>query len=121
MTDQKTLCIHHVDADGRSSAAIVRRALGPDVQLFEMNYGEPSPLELFLVSDQIIFVDFSLPKDEMAQLATHHQITWIDHHQSAIDELDGISTDWPGLRDTSEAACVLTWRYFFPDEPVQHF
>ncbi len=26
--------------------------------------------------------------------------------------------DWEGVRDISEAACVLCWRFFFPDRPV---
>ncbi|MCH7663016.1 MAG: hypothetical protein IH859_04000 [Chloroflexi bacterium] len=26
--------------------------------------------------------------------------------------------EWPGIRKLDEAACVLTWQYFFPDKPV---
>ncbi|HBY09499.1 MAG TPA: hypothetical protein DEH22_17580 [Chloroflexi bacterium] len=112
------LCLHHNDADGRACGAIVRRALGKEVTLYEMDYGESLPLELVVVADHILIVDFSLSKEEMAQLAIYHQFTWIDHHKSAIDELEGIADDWAGVRDTSEAACVLTWRYFFPDQAV---
>jgi oligoribonuclease NrnB/cAMP/cGMP phosphodiesterase (DHH superfamily) len=65
-----------------------------------------------------LVVDFSLSKDEMETLAAYHQFTWIDHHKSALDEMDGSADSWAGVRDTSEAACVLTWRYFFPDQPV---
>jgi len=45
-----TLCIYHNDADGRASAAIVRRALGHDVTLYEMKYGDSLPLEELLQS-----------------------------------------------------------------------
>ncbi|MBU0511332.1 MAG: hypothetical protein KKD28_03050 [Chloroflexi bacterium] len=114
----QTLCLHHNDADGRASAAIVRRALGADVQLYEMDYGNFLPLEQVLVSEQIIVVDFSLPREDMQRLAAYHQFTWIDHHKSAIDELAEIASEWPGIRDTREAACVLTWKYFFPDQPI---
>ena len=114
----QTLCIHHNDADGRASAAIVRRALGPDVWLCEANYGDPIPLERVLVSDHIVIVDFSLPKDEMEKLATHHQLTWIDHHKTSLDEMTGVADEWPGIRDPDKAACVLTWNYFFPNLPV---
>jgi oligoribonuclease NrnB/cAMP/cGMP phosphodiesterase (DHH superfamily) len=113
-----TLCLHHNDADGRACGAIVRRALGKDVNFYEMDFGDCLPLDLIVISDHILIVDFSLPKDEMVKLATYHQLTWIDHHQSAIDEMDGTANSWPGVRDTSDAACVLTWRYFFPDKPV---
>ncbi len=114
----KTLCIYHNDADGRSSAAIVRRALGPEVVLCEMKYGDSLPLEDILVSEHIIIVDFSLPREDMERLAAYHKITWIDHHKTALEEMGDLAADWPGIRDTSEAACVLTWRYFFPETPV---
>jgi len=110
----QSLCIHHNDADGRASAAIVRMALGPDVWLHEMNYGDSIPLEKILVSDHIIIVDFSLPKDDMLKLANYHQLTWIDHHKTSLDEMANKVDNWPGIRDLNEAACVLTWGYFFP-------
>jgi oligoribonuclease NrnB/cAMP/cGMP phosphodiesterase (DHH superfamily) len=119
-TDQEieTLCLHHNDTDGRASAAIVRRSLGEDVWLCEMDYGDSIPLERVLTADHIIIVDFSLPKTEMEKLASYHQLTWIDHHKSSIGELSEISDSWPGVRDTNEAACVLTWKYFFPAVPI---
>lgn len=113
-----TLCIHHNDADGRACGAIIRRALGKEVVLYEMDYGDIMPLDLIVVADHILMVDFSLPKDEMEQLAIYHEFTWIDHHKSALDEMDGFAETWAGVRDISEAACVLTWRYFFPEQPV---
>lgn len=113
-----TLCLHHNDADGRACGAIVRRALGVEVTLYEMDYGDSIPLDLIVVADHILILDFSLPKNEMGKLAAYHQFTWIDHHKSALDEMDGTADGWAGVRDTSEAACVLTWRYFFPDQPV---
>jgi uncharacterized protein len=117
-SEYNTLCLHHNDTDGRASAAIVRRALGPKVWLYETNYGNSLPMERVLTSDHIIIVDFSLPRAEMENLAAYHQITWIDHHKSAIEELADSAEDWPGIRNIGEAACVLTWQYFFPNEPV---
>jgi oligoribonuclease NrnB/cAMP/cGMP phosphodiesterase (DHH superfamily) len=114
----KILCLHHNDSDGRACGAIVRRALGKEVVLYEMDYGEMLPLDLVVVADHILIVDFSLPKAEMEQLAKYHQFTWIDHHKSALDEMNGAADDWAGVRDISEAACVLTWQYFFPDQPI---
>jgi len=113
-----TLCIYHNDTDGRASAAIVRRALGSEIALCEMKYGDSFPLDEILVADHIIIVDFSLPREDMQRLAAYHQFTWIDHHKSAIEEMSDLSEDWPGVRQTDEAACVLTWRYFFPDKPI---
>ena len=117
-SDTQTLCLHHNDADGRACAAIVRCALGTNVWLYEMDYGDSIPLEKILVSDHIIIVDFSLPREEMKKLADYHQFTWIDHHQTSLDEMAEVAIDWAGVRDVSEAACVLTWRYFFPNQPI---
>jgi oligoribonuclease NrnB/cAMP/cGMP phosphodiesterase (DHH superfamily) len=114
----QTICLHHNDADGRASAAIVRRALGKGVAFFEMNYGEPVPWEAARQAKRIIVVDFSLQKEEMLRMAELGELIWIDHHISAINEFSQISKHWSGLRDTREAACVLTWKYFFPDQPV---
>lgn len=110
------VCIHHNDADGRASAAIVRRALGEDIILHEMNYGDPYPVETAIDAEIVVVVDFSLPQEEMKRFADTGTLIWIDHHISAIKEMDEISQNWPGLRDTREAACVLTWHYFFPGD-----
>jgi len=114
------LCLHHNDADGRASAAIVRRAFGRDTILHEMNYGDPIPWELISNADRVVMVDFSLSRPDMLQIARKKSFIWIDHHISAIKELSGVSEDWEGIRDARDAACVLTWRYFFPDQVVPH-
>ena len=115
----KTICFHHNDPDGRASGAIVRYALGPEVQLVESDYGATLILwEMVAQAEKVIVVDFSFPVDEMVELADGREFIWIDHHKSAIAEFDGIADDWPGIRDISEAACVLTWKYFFPERPV---
>jgi uncharacterized protein len=113
-----TLCIYHNDTDGRASAAIVRRALGQDIVLYEMKYGDSLPLEELLVAEHIIIVDFSLEPEDMKRISTYHQVTWIDHHKTAIEKLCGIADDLPGIRDVNEAACVLTWQYFYPEQKV---
>ena len=115
----KTLCFHHNDPDGRASGAIVRYALGPDVQLYEIDHGDaPVPRELLAQAEKIIVADFSFPVAEMVRLAESREFVWIDHHKSAIAEFAGISDNWAGIRDISEAACVLAWRYFFPERPT---
>lgn len=112
------LCLHHNDADGRASAAIVRRALGADVHFYEIDFGDPVPWDRIERADQGVMVDFSLPPAEMQRMAETTELIWIDHHISALESMAGIADDWPGARDIGEAGCVLTWKYFFPDEPV---
>ena len=115
----KAICFHHNDPDGHASGAIVKYALGDDVTLFESDYdGNPIPWELVEQAEQVIVTDFSFPVDEMKRLAAGREMIWIDHHKSAMEEFEGIADDWLGIRDISEAACVLTWQYFFPQKPV---
>ena len=113
------ICLHHNDADGRASGAVVRYALGKDVLLYEMDYGaSPIPWNAIETASQVIIVDFSLTVEEMKRIHACTDIVWIDHHISAMKQMQGIADSWKGIRNNEEAACVLTWRYFFPDKPV---
>jgi oligoribonuclease NrnB/cAMP/cGMP phosphodiesterase (DHH superfamily) len=112
------LCFYHNDADGRASAAIVRRALGSEIHLHEINYGDLLPWDEIMQAQHIIMVDFSLPLPEMLRMATDRRFTWIDHHISAINDLHEAASEWDGLQDLSAAACILTWRFFFAGQPV---
>ncbi len=114
-----TICFHHNDEDGRASAAIIRYAVGRDVSLIEVNYdGMTVPWDKVSAASRIIVVDFSFPIQDMQRMAAGREFIWIDHHKSAMAALADISKDWPGVRDLSEAACVLAWKYFFPGRPV---
>ena len=113
------ICFHHNDADGRASGAIVRYALGQEVLLVESDYvGGVIPWNMVEHAQKVIVVDFSFPLPEMQRLAEGRELIWIDHHKSAIAEMGAAAGAWPGIRDLSEAACVLTWKFFFPNKPV---
>ena len=115
----QTICLHHNDEDGRASGAVVRYALGREVDLFETDYdGRETPWDSILKAKRVIVVDFSFPIEDMQKMAAGREFIWIDHHKSALTELREVSLDWPGLRDINKAACVLTWNYFFPERQV---
>ncbi len=123
MTDMNSLrepivCLYHADADGRCSAAIVRRALGPAVEMFEMQYGNPVPWGAVEKAGTTVIVDFSLSLEEMRRVQAASKLVWVDHHKTALEALSGPLQDVPGLRALDEAGCVLTWRTFFPGQPV---
>ena len=116
-----TICFHHNDPDGHASGAIVRYALNKDVLLIESDYdATPIPWDKVEQAERVIVVDFSFPKEDMLRLADGREFIWIDHHISAMREFEQIGKSWDGIRDVSEAACVLTWKYFFPDKAVPH-
>lgn len=114
-----TICFYHNDEDGRASGAIVRYALGKDVCLIEIDYDDPTiPWEQIEKAGKVIVADFSFPLEEMKKLARGREFIWIDHHISAIKEMESAAEHWLGLRDIQEAACVLTWKYFFPERAI---
>lgn len=111
------VCIYHgVDLDGQCSAAIWK-SVCPDGELIPMNYGWKIPWEKLQGKD-VTVLDFCLqPWSEMEKLRqVADTLEWIDHHKSAISEweLAGRPFIW-GLRDTSYAACELTWKYYYPN------
>jgi len=139
----KTVCVYHnIDLDGQMSAAIVKHwfiknnhrytiinldtkeeegklSVNNEVLHFiGYNYGQPIPdLSGY---DKVIIVDISFPEYDMDCIVQEnnqeHRLIWIDHHISAINLLE--DNNYNGLRDTNYAACELTWKYFFPNEPM---
>jgi hypothetical protein len=59
---------------------------------------------------QVYMVDFSLEPDEMKRLNECCDLTWIDHHKSAIDSCEGLGIR--GIRHSGLAACELCWTWF---------
>jgi len=146
----KTICIYHsVDLDGWMSAAIVRlwheqKTNNTSIDLDKVEnsisptkniiHGEEENLLCFKgytygdkvpdVSeyDNIIMCDISFLKSVMEHLHDneHKTVTWIDHHESAINSSKVFKRydDLKGIRNTNFAACELTWQYYFPNEPM---
>jgi len=145
----KTICIYHKrDLDGWMSGAIVKKWFEETnknsevLNLTQHNklHWENSPKEtknhyntLWMLGwdygdnipdlsgyDKVIMCDVSFPTLEMGSIPA--ELIWIDHHKSAIDEVDKYLKDnsghFDGLRDIKFAACELTWVYFFPSESM---
>jgi oligoribonuclease NrnB/cAMP/cGMP phosphodiesterase (DHH superfamily) len=108
-------CFYHsADFDGKCSAALVKLVF-PHVELFPIDYNESFPwdkiqnIEEGIVQEQVFMVDFSLKRPEMERLNNETDLTWIDHHVSAIEEMKDL--DIKGKRDTTRAACELVSLY----------
>ncbi len=116
-SNDTVICLYHDDPDGRCAAAIVRRALGPQAVLRAVNYGDELPWEELERAARVVIVDFSLPLAEMRRLLEQGELIWIDHHKTALQALAELH-DVRGLRSLEQAGCVLTWHYFFPQQPI---
>jgi oligoribonuclease NrnB/cAMP/cGMP phosphodiesterase (DHH superfamily) len=112
-------CFYHDDADGHCSAFWVYLSVGlkdsninSDNEFTAINYNDVFPIESIKKDEQIYIVDFSIEPDVMTELLKiTKDVTWIDHHKSAIDKYDNFPTYIKGLRYDGIAGCELTYAY----------
>lgn len=110
-------CFYHNDADGRCAGFWVELSAGlnnleqPN-EMIEMSYEKPFPMNTILPGEQIYIVDYSISPDEMRELLKiTTDVTWIDHHKTAIEKYDGFEYDIRGVRYDGIAGCMLTYCY----------
>jgi len=111
-------CFYHADADGRCagfwvklSAAITDKSQY-DIKFIEINYGMPFPFDIIQQDEQIYIVDYSIEPQEMLRLLEiTKDVTWIDHHKTAIAKYVDFPCDIRGVRVDGVAACMLTYCY----------
>lgn len=107
----------HADPDGWAAAAIVRSKIprawiesvvaGASISNLSLRPGEP-----------VYILDFTYPLEEMRYLCANHPVTYINHHSQPTKELLDAGLQFEGSWNDDEAACVQTWRYFYPDQDV---
>ena len=97
-------CFYHNDADGRCAGFWVELSAGlnnleqPN-EMIEMSYEKPFPMNTILPGEQIYIVDYSISPDEMRELLKiTTDVTWIDHHKTAIEKYDEFEYDIRGVR-----------------------
>ena len=110
-------CFYHNDADGRCAGFWVGLSAGLNnlehpAEMIEMSYEKPFPMDTILPNEQIYIVDYSISPDEMRELLKiTTDVTWIDHHKTAIEKYDGFEYDIRGVRYDGIAGCMLTYCY----------
>ena len=126
MRTAKFKVLYHNDLDGECSGAIVHEYLKRSEALdgsefVRVDYGVPLD-DSTLDGYQVIMVDFSFDGvkrfDNFVLNVGVENITWIDHHNSAMTK----RSKYPEIEGTvvegGKAACELTWEYFFPGEEM---
>ncbi len=124
-------CIYHDDPDGRLSAFWVKklafkggRGRAIAWKAIPIDYKDAFPFNEIKQNEAVYIVDFSISPDDMLKLLDiTSDITWIDHHKTAIEAYDGFDGAIAGLRDTRYAGCVLTYVYlmFLKPHPGAEF
>lgn len=112
-------CFYHIDEDGKCAAFWVKYALmlrdgynynNDDFR--KINYGFDFPFDDIEKDEEVYIVDFSISPEEMDTLLDiTKNVTWIDHHITAIDKYKNYNKYVPGLRFNGIAGCMLTYCY----------
>lgn len=130
-----THIIHHevkpgtMCPDGIAAAAIAYKALTEkgetDIQIHGDTYrNEADYHELELPfqpqsGDRVFIVDFSYPKHWLEELASIvDEVIVLDHHISRLPMLQGLADTILLRFDTAQCGTTLTWKYFYPDQPI---
>lgn len=112
-------CFYHNDADGKCagfwvalSAGLTDLKYGYDQQFIEINYDMKFPIENIKQNEQIYIVDYSISPDEMRKLLEiTKDVTWIDHHKTALEKYADFEYPIRGIRYDGIAGCMLTYCY----------
>ena len=110
-------CFYHNDADGKCAGfwvahTAVMENIETPTEFIEMSYEKPFPMDTIKPNERIYIVDYSISPDEMRKLLQiTTDVTWIDHHKTAIEKYDGFEYGIRGLRYDGIAACMLTYCY----------
>lgn len=109
-------CFYHNDSDGMCSGFWVYK----DVEIIdvyapefiEIDYRMKFPMETIQPNEQIYIVDFSISPEEMKELLKiTKDVTWIDHHKTAIETYKEFEYNLRGVRYDGIAGCMLTYCY----------
>lgn len=111
-------CFYHNDSDGKCAGFWVALNVGLtdyekyDIKFIEIDYRMKFPMETIRPDEQIYIVDFSISPDEMRELLQiTKDVTWIDHHKTAIDKYADFEFPIRGIRYDGIAGCMLTYCY----------
>lgn len=111
-------CFYHNDSDGRCTGFWVALSIGLNdygkykPQFVEIDYRIKFPIDTIRKNEQIYIVDFSISPDEMRELLKiTKDVTWIDHHKTAIEKYADFEHPIRGIRYDGIAGCMLTYCY----------
>jgi oligoribonuclease NrnB/cAMP/cGMP phosphodiesterase (DHH superfamily) len=111
------LVIYHKGCIDGQGAAIAALAKHPNAELFPGVYSEVPPT---VEGREVYLVDFSYPLTVLKEiLQTAKHVTIIDHHKTAIDELqDYFNPKLTKVMTNDHSGAVLAWKFFHPDVEV---
>jgi len=90
------LIIHHWDADGISSAALLLKHVYPEYENWTPNRGirrlDQDHIEWLVDFDHVVITDMAIPKENIDSILESSEVTIIDHHiQKPIQNIEFIN------------------------------
>jgi oligoribonuclease NrnB/cAMP/cGMP phosphodiesterase (DHH superfamily) len=113
----KPLCIYHSNcADGFGAAWVFHRRFADGIEFHPGIYQQPPPP---VAGRSIFLVDFSYKSNIVKDiLTTADSVTLIDHHKTALEDLNGVLGQEHCSLEKSGA--ILAWEFCYPgQEPPQ--
>ena len=120
----KYLIYHHNDNDGYLAAAIAKAYLTrenpsyKDIEFRVGSYDGNEDEDAVAWADEVFVLDYRLPPALMEKY--YDKITWIDHHKTAIEQMETIMKNRPrplkGRWEIGKSGCMLTWEFLFGTE-----
>ena len=106
--------IHHAGCtDGFGAAWAAWLELGDQAGYHPASYGDQPPR--MKPGSRVYILDFSYPRETMLELVRKHQVTLLDHHETAQEDIG----DLPGCHfDTGHSGAVLAWNHFHGGLPI---
>lgn len=112
--------VYHNDADGKCAGFWVRELayakelayVTEYIGYIRMDYGRKFPFDKIKKNETVYIVDYSIEPSEMDKLLKiTPNVTWIDHHISAIKKYENYDKEIRGVRYNGVAGCMLTYCY----------
>lgn len=109
---------HNKDLDGKCSGALIKYYIEnyqhKKCTMHPCDYGDSFPYEEIAIGDDVIIADMSFELEDMYQVNKKFNLTIIDHHKSFIEKIQNTDiVNAKGVRKIGDAACELTWTYFY--------
>lgn len=110
----KTYVLYHSNCyDGFGAAFAAWCKFAGDATYIPCTYGTPPPA--MEPNSKVYILDFSYPRADMIELMLRYDVTVIDHHKTAKEELKGLPNT---IFDMSSSGAVLAWAFFHSEEDV---
>jgi uncharacterized protein len=99
--------------DGFAAAYIAWTIFGESAQYIPVVHQEPPPA--ISKGDRVYIIDFSYSRQIIEQMKELADITILDHHKTALEELLGIAGT---IFNMNKSGAMLAWEYWYPYTPA---